>query len=73
MGSDASGALARELQARPPAGVLDTLDDAELRALTEMIHAARRRQSAALRAAGDEALGHLPRLVRGAIKRVAGA
>jgi len=72
MGSEASGALARELGATPPAGVLDALDDAELQVLTDAIHAARRRQAAMLRAAGDAALGHLPWIVRGAVKRVVG-
>lgn len=67
------GALAEELDASPPPGVLDALSDEELRALTDVIHAARRRQSAAVKAAGDKALSNLPWLVRGPVKKIIGA
>lgn len=66
-------ALGKELGASPPAAVLETLDADELRALTEAIHAARRQQSVALKAAGDKALGNLPWLVRGPVKKIVGA
>jgi hypothetical protein len=72
MGNQGSGALARELRATPPAGVVDALEDDELEALSDSIRSARRRQSAALRAAGDKALGNLPWLVRGPVRRIVG-
>jgi len=73
MGKDASGALARELRQTPPAGLLKALKEDELDHLAQAIHAQRRRQTAALKAAGDEVLNNLPRLVRGAVKRIVGA
>lgn len=66
-------ALARELGVSPPAGVLGALSDAELQALVDVIHSARRRQSAATRAAGDRALNNLPWIVRGPVKKIIGA
>jgi len=73
MGKEASAALAKELRQTPPAGVLETLEDEELRLLVEAIRAQRRRQTAALRTAGDHALSHLPQLVRVAVRRIVGA
>src|SRR5207302_10103360 len=62
-------ALARELGASPPAG-LALLSEAELRSLAEAVGGARRRQAAELEAAGERALGHLPRLLRVAVRKV---
>jgi hypothetical protein len=73
LGDDGFGALAKELGAKPPGTVLDALSEAELRELADAIHAARRRQSAALKAAGDRALNNLPWVVRGPVKRIVGA
>jgi hypothetical protein len=64
-------ALRRELGGAPPGGLVGALQDAELGELAEAIHRPRRRQSAALAAAGERALGHLPRLVRGPVKKIA--
>jgi hypothetical protein len=73
MRDDGANALAEELRAAPPAGLIAALEDAELRALTDAIRDARQRQSAALRAAGDQALDRLPRLIRGPVKKIVGA
>jgi hypothetical protein len=67
------GALAQELGASPPAGVLHALSEDELQVLADAIHAARRRQSAAVKAAGEQALSNLPWLIRGPAKKIVGA
>lgn len=46
--------------------------DAELSHLAEAVQAARRRQARALHEAGERALGHIPRLLRGPIRKVVG-
>jgi len=63
--------LAGELGASPPAAVA-ALSEAELEDLAGAVRDARRRQAAALARAGDEALGRLPRIVRGLVRRVIG-
>jgi hypothetical protein len=62
-------ALEEQLGARPPAG-LRKLDDAHLTDLAEAVRDARRRQAAELKAAGDQAFRHIPRLLRGPIRRI---
>lgn len=44
----------------------------ELRDLAAAIDDARRRQAMALREAGDRALRHIPRLLRGPVRRIVG-
>jgi hypothetical protein len=73
MVDDGVGALGAELGVPPPEGLAADLSDAELRALAGSIHDARRRQSTALRAAGDQALDRLPMLVRVAVRKLIGA
>jgi hypothetical protein len=51
---------------------LDNLDDDHLRDLADAVAAAKRRQAAEIAAAGDQALRHVPRLLRVAIRKVAG-
>jgi hypothetical protein len=63
--------LTEQLGAAPPAG-LRNLTDAEVSDLTEAVRAARRRQAQALDEAGDRALGRIPRLLRGPIRKIAG-
>lgn len=63
--------LQRELGTELPAGVVG-LPDADLAHLASAIESARRRQSDELRAAGDQALGFVPRLLRGPIRRIVG-
>ena len=61
--------LARELGASPPSG-FDDLSAAELTKLGDLLQQAREQQSAALQEALEGGLRFLPRLVRGAVKRV---
>jgi hypothetical protein len=64
-------ALRERLDSEPPE-TLRALSGAQLADLTSAIADARRRQVEALVAAGDRALSHVPRLLRGPIRRVAG-
>lgn len=68
---EAFDALGKQLGGQPPAG-LRQLDSQQLKDLTESIHAARRRQAQALQDAGDRALRHVPRLLRGPVRRIVG-
>ncbi len=73
MGSEeALLALGQELRAQPPAG-LGALSHDDLGDLTEALRDARHHQAAELQAAGEKALGHIPRLLRGPIRKVMGA
>jgi hypothetical protein len=62
-------AIERELAASPPAGVrrltAEQRDD-----LAQAIRDAKHRQAAALAAAGEQALGLIPRILRGPIRRM---
>jgi hypothetical protein len=69
MTSDAHRALESELGGRLPDG-LHTLKDAELADLADRLRTTKERQSAALEAAIEEALGIVPRLVRGSVRKV---
>jgi hypothetical protein len=64
-------ALEAQLRAPAPAGIRG-LDDAHLLDLAEAIGEARRRQAAELAAAGDEALSHIPRLLRVPVRKAFG-
>ena len=65
-------AVRSALRTEPPAE-LASLDDAQLADLAEAIDAARGRQRAELNAAIDEAWGHVPRLLRGPLRKIVGA
>jgi hypothetical protein len=54
----------------PPA--LTGIDDDSLGDLAAAVATARRRQAAEIAAAGDQALSHVPRLLRMAIRKVTG-
>lgn len=69
--SDPMKALTEELGARPPAGMAQ-LDGDQLRDLARAIHDARRHQAAELRAAREQSLSHIPKLLRGPVRRVVG-
>jgi ferritin-like metal-binding protein YciE len=71
MSRDAIHALEEQLRATAPTGV-QKLTDAELADLAEAIRAARHRQAQALDQAAERALGRIPRLLRGPIRKVAG-
>ena len=64
-------ALTEQLGAAPPPGVT-ALTEKQLRDLAAAITDARHRLAAALGEAGDRALGRIPRLLRGPIRKVAG-
>jgi hypothetical protein len=71
MSDDGLHALEAELRASAPKG-LRGLTEADLRDLAGAVAAARHRQAAELQAAGDQALRHIPRLLRGPIRKVLG-
>ena len=65
--------LSTELGAAPPPGIVAALSDAELERLTAVIRGARRDQTEELRQASEKALDHVPRVLRGIVKRIVGA
>jgi hypothetical protein len=69
MADDGIDALRAQLRAEPPAGVA-RLTAEELADLTAAIAAAQRRQARALEEAGEQALGHLPKVLRIAVRKV---
>ena len=69
---DALRALESQLRAMPPKA-LSALSEEELEDLNGAIREARHRQAAELHAAGEKAFGHIPRLLRGPIRKVMGA
>ena len=71
MPNDAFTALSAQLGAAAPDALRELSHD-ELRDLGAAVADARHRQAAALAQAGDRALNHIPRLLRGPIKRVVG-
>ncbi|TSE00277.1 hypothetical protein FOS14_07555 [Skermania sp. ID1734] len=64
-------ALAAELGAAPPAGLAD-LPDAYAQRLADTLATARKSQAAELAAATTEALRHVPRPLRGTVRKVVG-
>jgi hypothetical protein len=64
-------ALEAQLRASAPAGIR-RLADRDLADLATAISDARHRQAAELAAAGDQAFSHIPRLLRGPVRRALG-
>ena len=64
-------ALRRALGGSAPDGLRE-LDDDDLTDLATAVTDARRRQSRALAEAGERALRHVPRLLRGPIRKLTG-
>ena len=64
-------ALRDALRTDPPQEC-SALSDADLADLAEAVEAARERQRAELHAAIDTAYGHVPRLLRGPLRKVLG-
>jgi hypothetical protein len=64
-------ALEAQLQGPVP-GALHDLDERHLSDLADAIRAARQRQAAELEAAGEQALRHIPRLLRVPIRKALG-
>jgi hypothetical protein len=71
MTDDGLTELRRQLGGTVPDG-MTRLSDAELRDLAAAVREARHRQTAALAASGERALEHVPRLLRGPIRKVVG-
>jgi len=71
MAETGSDALRRALGGRAPEG-LQSLTGDERAHLAEAVSDARRRQARALAQGGERALQHIPRLLRGPIRRLAG-
>jgi hypothetical protein len=71
MPNDGLQALREQLKAPPPAG-LERLSDEHLNDLAGKLRDARHRQAAELQQAAEGALDHLPRLLRGPVRRVMG-
>jgi hypothetical protein len=69
---DAFSALGEELGGAPPPESLAALSSDELNDLAAAVRHARKRQAAELAAAGDAAFAHVPRLLRGPIRKVLG-
>jgi hypothetical protein len=68
---DAFTALSAQLRGTAPDRLRELAED-ELADLAAAVAGARHRQAAALAEAADRALGHIPRLLRGPIKRIVG-
>lgn len=64
--------LEAELRAPHPPGVR-SLDDASLTDLAASVRDARHRQAAALEAASEQALGHIPRVLRIPLRKALGS
>lgn len=62
-------ALETELGGPPPEG-LQALSDDQLRAFTDLLCDAKRRQSGALEAAVEESLEIVPRMARGPVRKM---
>jgi hypothetical protein len=62
-------ALRQQLNGKVPAGLRE-LENEHLEHLASAVHEAHRRQGQALAEAGERALGHIPRLLRGPVRRV---
>lgn len=71
MPDDPRADLTRQLGADPPAAIL-AIDDEHVSRLADALRGARRRQAQELSSAGDAALGKVPRLLRGPVKKVIG-
>jgi hypothetical protein len=68
---DAFNTLRLQLGPGTPDG-LRTLEDTELLHLVSALTDARRRQAKALADAGERALGQIPRLLRGPVRKIVG-
>jgi hypothetical protein len=71
MSTDRLKALDEQLGAPAPRALAE-LTDAQVRDLADSIRAARHAQAAELAAAGEQALRHIPKLLRGPVRKVVG-
>jgi hypothetical protein len=68
---DAFDALGAQLGESAPQALRQLSGD-ELTDLSNAVRTARRRQTKALADAGERALGHIPRLLRGPVRKIVG-
>jgi hypothetical protein len=68
---DAFDTLRAQLGGTAPQALRELSGD-ELTDLSDAIRTARRRQTKALADAGERALGHIPRLLRGPVRKIVG-
>ena len=71
MESDGQAFLTRQLRESPSPAVA-ALADEHLSHLAGALRAARQRQAEELTAASEQALAHIPRLLRGPVKKIVG-
>ena len=71
MSTDRLKALEQQLGTAPPEG-LTALTDEQVSDLALAIRDARHRQAAELAAAGDQAMRHIPKLLRAPVRKVLG-
>jgi hypothetical protein len=64
--------LRKALDAEPPKALMSQLPDAQVIALADAVTRARRAQLDALRSAADHAFDHIPRLLRGPVRKIVG-
>jgi hypothetical protein len=72
MSDDRLQVLDEQLGATAPRALAE-LTDAQIRDLADSIREARHRQAAELAAAGDQALRHIPKLLRLPVRKVVGS
>jgi hypothetical protein len=65
-----SEALRAAVGAEPPAGLVERLTAEQLGTLAAKVTEVRTAQSRALARATEDALGHVPRILRGAVQRI---
>jgi hypothetical protein len=68
---DGLESLTDQLRTPPPAGIAGLSREHQTH-LAEALRSARRRQAEQLQAASDQALEHIPRLLRGPVKKIVG-
>ena len=71
MDNDGLASLTHQLRDSPPAAV-GALADQHLSHLAGALRTARHRQAEQVRAASDQALDRIPRLLRGPVKKIVG-
>jgi hypothetical protein len=71
MSTDRLNALEEQLGAKPPEA-LAALTDGQVRDLVGAVKEARHRQAAELAAAGEQALRHIPKLLRAPLRKMLG-
>ena len=70
MSEDAVARLRAELGDRDPPDSVEALPDDELLRLADMVADLKRRQEREYQRAVEEALSHIPRMLRGSVRRV---